>query len=298
MKQQALLISIVMVTYNRADFIEETIRSIQAQTYSRWELLIFDDGSEDATQELVARLQQEDPRIRYYRKVRTGLTGIFKNEGIRMAQGELVAFMDSDDLWPAQKLAVQLDALQAHPEAGFSFTNGFNFRSGSGAVEAYFYPDREGVLCADFFAEVCAGTIGIRLPTVMVWKQALQGDLLFRENRPFTDYSFVAQLAAASKGVQLGGLLFERRVHEANFSATGWQHDFEEHLDMIARFRDQGRIPPRKAAALLAMVYRNFGTAYACRKSFPEARRMFLKAWSYKRLRLGALKQWAKTCLP
>lgn len=296
--KQELLISIIMVTYNRAGFIGETVSSILAQTYTHWELLIFDDGSDDATEEVVARLRDQDARIRYYKKERCGITGIFKNEGIRLAQGTVIAFMDSDDLWPVQKLAIQLEALHARPEAGFSFTNGFNFLSDTGAVEAYFYTEKEGILCANFFDEVCEGTMGIRLPTVMVRKQILKGDLLFRENRPFTDYSFVGQLAARYQGIRLGDLLFERRVHPANFSASGWQHDFEEHLDMIARFRDQGKITAGRASSLLSMIYRNFGMAYAQRKCFPEARSMFLKSWSYDRLGWNTLKQLAKTYLP
>jgi glycosyltransferase involved in cell wall biosynthesis len=88
-------ISIIMPTYNRAAYIIETIKSIQDQTYSNWELIIIDDGSEDNTEELIAQIKDE--RVLFYKAGRIGVIGKTKNIGLAKANGGFIAFMDSDD---------------------------------------------------------------------------------------------------------------------------------------------------------------------------------------------------------
>ena len=86
-----------MPTYNRANYIVETIESVRNQTYNNWELIIVDDGSEDNTGETVSRIKDE--RIRFYKAGRIAINGKIKNIGIEQANGELISFIDSDDLW-------------------------------------------------------------------------------------------------------------------------------------------------------------------------------------------------------
>jgi len=102
-------ISIVMPTYNRASVIGETIQSIMNQTYGNWELIIVDDGSDDDTEKVVSRFN--DQRIQFYKACRIGVNGKIKNIGLEKAHGELIAFMDSDDLWAETKLEKQVAAL-------------------------------------------------------------------------------------------------------------------------------------------------------------------------------------------
>src|SRR5947199_9794946 len=109
------LVSIIVPTYNRADYIIETIESVREQTYSHWELIIMDDGSEDKTEELIQGLN--DNRIFFYKQERTGKVGRLKNEGMKKARGEMIAFIDSDDLWAKDKLEKQLSLLQKFPTA-------------------------------------------------------------------------------------------------------------------------------------------------------------------------------------
>src|SRR5262245_9759520 len=120
-------ISILMPTYNRATLIGETIESILNQTYQDWELIIVDDGSDDDTEQLVS--QFKDQRIQFYKAGRIAINGKIKNIGIEKANGELIALIDSDDLWAETKLEKQVAALQEYPDAGFSLTGGFNFRT-------------------------------------------------------------------------------------------------------------------------------------------------------------------------
>src|SRR5258705_5279593 len=120
------MISIVLPTYNRAGLILETIESVRQQTYSNWELLIIDEGSLDNTEELVRQLN--DDRIKYFKlSVRINVTAT-RGEGVARSKGELIAFIDSDDLWDETKLEKQVAAFNKYPDAGFCLTGGYNFK--------------------------------------------------------------------------------------------------------------------------------------------------------------------------
>ena len=93
------LISIIMPTYNCGAFIGETIATVQAQTYSHWELLVVDDCSTDDTAKMMASLAKSDPRIRYVRLETNSGAAMARNRAMELAQGRYMAFLDSDDLW-------------------------------------------------------------------------------------------------------------------------------------------------------------------------------------------------------
>src|SRR5262245_21012221 len=107
-------VSIILPTYNRAKLIMETIESVLNQTYSNLELIIIDDGSNDNTEELITQIQDE--RIKFHKAGRIGIVGKIKNIGIEKATGDLIAFIDSDDLWAKTKLEKQIAALQQYPD--------------------------------------------------------------------------------------------------------------------------------------------------------------------------------------
>jgi glycosyltransferase involved in cell wall biosynthesis len=107
-----------MAAKNYARFLPEAVRSVRAQTFTDWELLVIDDGSSDATPE-AARPYLADSRVRYFRSDTLGQPRA-KNLGIRFARGRLVAFLDADDAWEPTKLEKQL-ALFAKPDVGVVF---------------------------------------------------------------------------------------------------------------------------------------------------------------------------------
>lgn len=102
MKQD--LVSIIMPAYRAAAYIEHTLRSVLAQTYTQWELLVADDCSPDTTREVVAAWAARDPRIRLIAMERNGGPAAARNGALARAQGRWIAFLDSDDLWLPQKL--------------------------------------------------------------------------------------------------------------------------------------------------------------------------------------------------
>jgi glycosyltransferase involved in cell wall biosynthesis len=110
-------VSIVIPTYNRAGLLPAAIASVQAQTYAAWELIVVDDGSNDATQKVVAALAAADPRIRLADNTgRHGPAGA-RNAGLAQCRTPWVAFLDSDDRWQPEKLTRFMAAAAANPEA-------------------------------------------------------------------------------------------------------------------------------------------------------------------------------------
>lgn len=100
------LVSIIMPSYNCAQFISFSIESVKAQTYQNWELIIVDDNSSDDTESIVS--EYDDPRIRYFRNESNQGAALSRNRALRAANGRWIAFLDSDDLWEPEKLEHQI----------------------------------------------------------------------------------------------------------------------------------------------------------------------------------------------
>lgn len=113
------LVSIIMPSYNTGKFIAETIRSVLAQTYENWELLIVDDCSPDDTDAVVA--QFTDPRIKYFKNEKNSGAAVSRNRALREAKGRWIAFLDSDDLWHPEKLTRQITFMERNC-CHFSYT--------------------------------------------------------------------------------------------------------------------------------------------------------------------------------
>lgn len=111
------LVSIITPSYNSSKYIEETIASVQAQTYSYWEMLITDDGSTDNSFEIIKKICKKDSRIKLF-SIKNAGPAVARNNSIKHAKGKYVAFLDSDDLWMPNKLALQIK---------FMVKNNFNF---------------------------------------------------------------------------------------------------------------------------------------------------------------------------
>jgi len=107
------LVSIIMPSWNTARFIAESIQCVIDQTYQNWELLIVDDCSTDNT-DVVVEPFLKDPRIKYFHNEKNLGAALTRNKALREAQGEWIAFLDSDDLWTPLKLVKQIGFMQEH----------------------------------------------------------------------------------------------------------------------------------------------------------------------------------------
>lgn len=113
MSEKTPLVSVVMPAFNAAELIGPTLESVISQSFGDWELLVVDDCSKDSTREVVQAWADKDSRIKLITLPSNfgGPAGP-RNEGVRLARGQYVAFLDSDDIWHPEKLRLQLQVLQ------------------------------------------------------------------------------------------------------------------------------------------------------------------------------------------
>jgi len=113
------VISVIIPVYNGEKTIQETIESVLNQTLSDFELLVINDGSQDATVEIVERIQ--DTRLKIFSYPNAGLSAS-RNRGIALATSNYISFIDADDLWTPDKLEAQFKVLQANPHAAVAYS--------------------------------------------------------------------------------------------------------------------------------------------------------------------------------
>ena len=114
------LVSIIMPSYNTAEYISDSIKSIQSQTYKNWELIIVDDCSTDNSMEVIRSFNE--PRIKLLQNEKNSGAAISRNYALREARGKWIAFLDSDDIWVPEKLEKQIRFMQKNNYA-FTFTD-------------------------------------------------------------------------------------------------------------------------------------------------------------------------------
>jgi len=117
------MVSVIIPTYNQANFIDKAIKSVLKQTYQDFEIIVIDDGSTDNTEEIIRCFK--DKRVKYIKKYKKNRgISVARNIGIKVARGKYVALLDSDDEWLPEKLDKQIKILQdGSPELGAVYSN-------------------------------------------------------------------------------------------------------------------------------------------------------------------------------
>jgi glycosyltransferase involved in cell wall biosynthesis len=116
-------VSVVIPAYNASKFVRESINSVLNQTYKNYEIIVVDgrDGSTDNTREVVSKYGDS---VRYFCQENKGVSDA-RNKGILNSKGMYIAFLDSDDIWSENKLALQVEFLDSHPDVGLVFSDGW-----------------------------------------------------------------------------------------------------------------------------------------------------------------------------
>lgn len=172
------LVSVIIPTYNRAHSVKRAARSVLAQSHTNLELLIVDDCSQDNTEEIVRELN--DSRVHYIRHLENRGGSAARNSGIRVAQGDYIAFLDSDDTWLPDKLSRQINLFQnAGGQVGVTYT-GFTVKDNGGQILDVRIPRLRG----DIFRQLlCANWVGTT-STVMMRRDCFAKQGLFDETLP------------------------------------------------------------------------------------------------------------------
>lgn len=165
------LVSIVMPTYDRLQFLPAAVESIFAQTFRDWELVVADDGSSAPTVEYLRALERPG-QVRVLWRAHTGNAGKMRNAALEHARAPFVAFMDSDDLWVREKLETQLARMRAEPGCGWSYS-AFVLMDAHGAPLPSERSRRWTPHHGAVFDEIVRGRVSIRSPSVVVARAEL-----------------------------------------------------------------------------------------------------------------------------
>jgi len=228
------LVTIMMTTYNRAEYITSAIDSVLNQTYQNWELLILDDASTDDTKTLMVRYE-DDPRI-IYLPAATNL-GITKNRnrGFASARGKYIAVLDSDDLWiDRTKIEHQVLFLEKHPRHILVGTNVKVIDESGKTISTFSYAThdqaiRQRLLLRNQFTH----------SSLLVRADALYKPLPYDESVPiWEDYDLILRLGQNGKLANLSEKMTAYRKHSTNISKTTKQNRALVHRTIITKYRD------------------------------------------------------------
>lgn len=123
MAEKSPVISVILPTYNCANFLPHSIQSILSQTYNSYEIIVVDDGSTDNTKEVLNPFMQ---RINYIKLEQNKGLPAARNIGIKSAQGKYIAFIDADDIWLPEKLQTDIEYLETYPEISMVYSKHIN----------------------------------------------------------------------------------------------------------------------------------------------------------------------------
>lgn len=211
----APLVSVVIPTYNRAHLVREAAASVLAQSYRPLELIVVDDGSTDAAvTEAAAAALARRAEVRVLRQAHTGMPGQARNAGARLARGEYLAFLDSDDLWLPQKLALQVAAARAAGDQ-ISHTRERWVRRGRVISQRSQRHRRSGDLFADSLRKCVIGP-----STVLLQRALFEAAGGFREDLEIAeDYELWLRLTARCRvGYVAQELAIKRAGHAGQLS--------------------------------------------------------------------------------
>jgi glycosyltransferase involved in cell wall biosynthesis len=228
-------VSVVIPTYNRRDFVREAMASVLAQTFRDFELLVIDDGSNDDT----AAVVQEFDGVRYVFQANRGVSAA-RNRGMALSNGDLLAFLDSDDLWQPRKLAHQVAFFTARPQARICQTEEVWLRHGV-RVNPH---NKHRKVGGDIFArslQLCL----VSPSAVMLRRELFEQVGGFDENLPACeDYDLWLRIAA-TEPIHLitTPLVIRRGGHDDQLSRRFWGMD-RFRVTALCKLLDSGTLSP------------------------------------------------------
>jgi len=202
-------VSVVLCVYNQAAYVAEAIASILGQTLTDLELIVVDDGSTDSSPEVIHRFT--DPRIRYVRNERNLGHASSLNRGVALARGRYLAIMDSDDISLPERLARQVDFLDAHPDVAMcgSWVETFGART-----EVRRFPTEPAVLAASLLL-----SCPFSMPTVMLRREAMLPEGFDPRGLAY-DYAYWVDVANRAPVANLPEVLLKYRLHARQMTVT------------------------------------------------------------------------------
>jgi len=201
-----------MNTYNADKFISESINSVLSQTYSNWELIIFDNCSNDLTNEIISKY--EDTRIKYILSNSHTHLGIARYEAEKYLDGEYLGILDSDDIWLPDKIEKQLPYLKEAKEVGLVYSNTIFFNNN---YEKKLYNSHQP---SGYLFQKLLFNYNISLESILIKRSCITKlDYFFNPKyQLISDFDLILRISKKFKIVYVPYILSKWRLHNSNSS--------------------------------------------------------------------------------
>jgi glycosyltransferase involved in cell wall biosynthesis len=245
------LVTVIIPAYNRVDYIEQTIASVLEQTYPQVQLIVIDDGSTDGTCEKIQAFGNKLQLLTHPDHRNKGQSASI-NLGLRQARGKYIAILDSDDYWAPEKLDVQVNFLEKHPDIGLVYTNGYAVNAEGEIIYPIYGNNHEENNDADAVLLDCY----ILLPQNSLVRKAVYDEAGFFEEsyRSAQDHDMLIRIAEITRFAYLQDFLFFYRRHPGSISSTQqalrWETGFRI-LEKAGQRHPYKRATLRKRRAVL-----------------------------------------------
>lgn len=263
-------ISIIIPTHNHAHFLPECLASVKAQTYKNYEVIVINNGSTDNTEQVVSDLAWD--RLQYHYQDDTGSVAGPRNTGIKLANGEYVAFLDSDDVWYEKKLEKVMEVLENDPQIDICSHDLFFVRPGRKKITIKTGPLRDNMFENLLIRNRLLGSATVVKKNVMVEIGGFDGcsDFIHAE-----DYETWLRIAYLSKKFHfINEVLGEYRAHSSNLSLDFERVLLNEKNVIRKHLKNFNSTIPFYSYFLynhrLSGIYFNMGVQYCFRKKYTK----------------------------
>jgi glycosyltransferase involved in cell wall biosynthesis len=274
-------VSVILPTYNRARYIGDSIRSVISQTYTNIEIIVVDDGSNDDSGKIISSFQ--DSRIKYFYQENQGRS-VARNYALRIARGEYITFQDSDDLYLSNKIELQVNYLDTHPETAMVYTSAYCI-DGEGITLNYKY---EATVSGFIYKKIAFFLpVTITLPTVMARREVFDKVGGFDEKmHRFEDTDMWRRISKCYKIDAMHEYTCKLRTHEDNHLSNQLPEKITAALDYYAKkiLMEDKKISYSLRTNGLANLYEYYGNALLTLPQFePNGRDLLEIARNYRK---------------
>lgn len=253
------LVSVIVPAFNRAKYIDEAVNSVLNQTYGNIELIVVDDGSTDGTYE---RLQAYGDRLLLLTHPNRANRGqsCSINLGMTRATGQYIALLDSDDYWELDKLRIQVDFLERHPEFGLVYSNGYYVDAGGRVLYPYHRKDHVEPNDPNAVLLDCYMALPVNsLVRSSVYRQVGGFEESFRASQ---DHDMLIRIAEVTRFAYIPDFLFSYRRHGESISQTKQEVRWRTGFEILQRARSRYPYRPSTLRKRLALLNYRMGQVY------------------------------------
>lgn len=247
-RKQKTSLAVVIPTFNRNGLLERAVLSVQSQLLKPAEIIVVDDGSIDDTANIIKR---DFPTVKYYHQENKGISAA-RNAGIKMANCEWIAFLDSDDEWLPRKLDEQMNAVSANPEMKICYTNEIWIRNGLRVNQRKRHAKSGGRIF-----KRCLPLCIISPSSVVIHRSIFDEVGLFDETLPVCeDYDMWLRICAKYPVLYLDEpLIVKYGGHPDQLSRKYWGMD-RFRIQALEKILDSGNLSEENREAALKMLIR------------------------------------------